>query len=328
MTLFFVLSGLVLTLSLNRMTGTSTYIGSVFLSRRLIRLWLPILFMLASFAILFFATGWKIPGVQDSQYGLENLAPHAILLRSNINGVVWSLQAEAFAAPFILLAWLATRRWGQAFLWIATFLVAGMSFLTFPDRMLWELGFPRVRLFGNLHAFLAGMLIPGWIAFLSSRNLPRTIVPLYPVLGFLLLIGAGILVGTASKYILILQIIGAATLLTGTTMTMNASLSRFLELRVIRFFGRISYSFYLLHPLSLTVLWTHPNFFAAAIEAGIPIIVLWMASFLLSIALTTPIAMLSFRFVEVPSIALGRMLWSSGRLSFGAVGALSASRSQ
>ena len=143
----------------------------------------------------------------------------------------------------------------------------------------------------------------------------------------MLLIGAGSLSGAASKYLLILQIIGAATLLTGTTMAMNFSLSRFLHLQVIRFFGRISYSFYLLHPLCLTVLWTHPGFFAAAIEAGIPAIVLWMASFLLSIAITTPIAMLSFRFVEVPSIALGRMLGSRGRLSFGETATLSASQS-
>ena len=125
-TLFFVLSGFVLTLSLNRMTGTGSHIAFVFLGRRLIRLWLPILFMLAVFVTLFFATGSKIWGQGQPIHTGKSRSACAFVQRQNKRRCL-RLQVEVFAAPFILLAWFASRRWGQAFLWIATFLVGGLT---------------------------------------------------------------------------------------------------------------------------------------------------------------------------------------------------------
>jgi peptidoglycan/LPS O-acetylase OafA/YrhL len=75
---------------------------------------------------------------------------------------------------------------------------------------------------------------------------------------------------------------------------------RILDLSIVRFFGRISYSFYLLHPIGITVA-------ARSIEVGGSFdLITIVATTVLAIAITTPIAWLSWYCVERPFIALGK----------------------
>jgi peptidoglycan/LPS O-acetylase OafA/YrhL len=77
---------------------------------------------------------------------------------------------------------------------------------------------------------------------------------------------------------------------------------------VLRFFGRISYSLYLWHAITLTVLWHSPRPFTVLIASGVPQPALALLSSLLALMVATPLAWLSYRFVERPGVALGKAL--------------------
>src|SRR5688500_13474905 len=76
---FFVLSGHVLRLSLDRMAPQGGGIASAFLARRALRLWPPIAACLAVFAILYLATGRHLPAATDAAYSLAGLLRHLAL---------------------------------------------------------------------------------------------------------------------------------------------------------------------------------------------------------------------------------------------------------
>jgi peptidoglycan/LPS O-acetylase OafA/YrhL len=69
-------------------------------------------------------------------------------------------------------------------------------------------------------------------------------------------------------------------------------------------YGKISYSFYLLHPLSL---WPAARV-ADHVQAlgGVPMTIVALSAALFSVAATTPFAYLSWRFVERPFVRLGK----------------------
>ena len=74
---------------------------------------------------------------------------------------------------------------------------------------------------------------------------------------------------------------------------------RFLDQPVISFYGRISYSFYLLHMIGLSI--------AVRICTidGWPMLSI-LLSIVLGVLLTTPMAWMSWRFIEKPFIAIGK----------------------
>jgi peptidoglycan/LPS O-acetylase OafA/YrhL len=79
-----------------------------------------------------------------------------------------------------------------------------------------------------------------------------------------------------------------------------------------RFYGRISYSLYILHPLTLIVIWHIPDAIAAALAAGVPCLVVAALLPVLSIATITPLAWAIWRFVERPGIEASR--WLNARI--------------
>src|SRR5258707_7143149 len=85
----------------------------------------------------------------------------------------------------------------------------------------------------------------------------------------------------------------------------SVALFRPLDLGVVRFYGKISYSFYLLHLLGILFAnqaLAAANFPLAALPASFAMITVLIASVLM----TTPAAYLSWRYIEVPFINLGK----------------------
>jgi exopolysaccharide production protein ExoZ len=68
----------------------------------------------------------------------------------------------------------------------------------------------------------------------------------------------------------------------------------------VRFYGRISYSFYLLHMIGVAVA---VNMIG---DLRWPNLLLVIASFALSIAIATPLAWVFWKFIEMPFISLGK----------------------
>ena len=77
-----------------------------------------------------------------------------------------------------------------------------------------------------------------------------------------------------------------------------------LDYPLVRFYGKISYSFYLLHPLSL---WSAARV-ADHVQGlgGVPLTIAALVAALSSVVATTPFAYLSWRFVETPFVRLGK----------------------
>jgi exopolysaccharide production protein ExoZ len=77
---------------------------------------------------------------------------------------------------------------------------------------------------------------------------------------------------------------------------------RLLDTPIVRFYGRISYSFYLLHPIGIAVA------FRLLDTNSLPVGVAIAATGLTAVAVTTAMAWPSWRLIEKPCVALGKRL--------------------
>jgi peptidoglycan/LPS O-acetylase OafA/YrhL len=305
--IFFVISGHVLRLSLDRAGAADSRLAGTFLLRRVLRLLPPVAFMVLAFDILYHASGYRFASAADSSYTPASLARHALLLDSSVNGVVWTLQIEALAAPVILALWFAQRRWGSAVLWVAALLLGGLSFADGFDRWaMRELHTPW-NFFLYIYAFVAGMLVTDWCAVLARTPIPR-FGGLYVGFCGLIVMGAWFVIG--GHFRVIAEVLASVGVVAGLAMGFGGLVPRLLDTAIVRFYGRISYSFYLLHPLTIAFVWADRPGVDALLAAGVPAFVVAFLLFLATTAVITPLAWLSYRLVEVPAIKLSRQFGS------------------
>jgi len=100
---------------------------------------------------------------------------------------------------------------------------------------------------------------------------------------------------------LLVQALAAATLVMLIAYRTEAAIFTPLDLAAVRFYGRISYSFYLLHPLALwSTTWS--TVYAIRQFPDVPVTLIVVTAFIGSLAMITPLAWLSWRFVELPAM--------------------------
>jgi exopolysaccharide production protein ExoZ len=145
--LFFVLSGFVLARSLHNNPSPLAYFRN-----RLFRLFPAAASTVLLLTALFYRYGFFV-GFQGS-FDWPNVILNALMIRSDINGVMWSMTVECFATPLILGCFLACKRFGPAPLIALSVVLFGLSF--------WG---PYVHLLGGatnlapLYAFITGVLL-------------------------------------------------------------------------------------------------------------------------------------------------------------------------
>ena len=96
-----------------------------------------------------------------------------------------------------------------------------------------------------------------------------------------------------------------AVLAFGPTIRASAPLRAF----PLRFLGRVSYSFYLLHPLTIPVIATQSALFGRWVEPGVPAFPILLALWLATTVAALPLARLMYRTVEVPFVRFGKRFW-------------------
>jgi len=160
--------------------------------------------------------------------------------------------------------------------------------------------------------FYLGYLLPaaGPLCFESVRA-RKGLSALMLISGLVMFFGAHALCfGAFQDDLRIVQGIGAWILLGSILYGTQLSAFRFLDHPIAAFYGKISYSFYLLHDLTLVVI---SRLFAAVVPEAV-----WGANklaailflFGMSTAVATGLALASYAFVERPFIHLGRKLLS------------------
>jgi peptidoglycan/LPS O-acetylase OafA/YrhL len=299
---FFVLSGFVLASSIER--GPKDIWPSMrhFFTGRIFRIYPVIITSVLLFCIIFWLTGVTWPRRPVTIYRPESIIRNMLLIDWNIVGVMWSLQVEVLAIPLIFAVTLGQRRWGAKFsLALAVLLLALTAqrtygrliepgaFLTF--YYIFVFGIATHRVGPQLMAWVGKKRVPWMIAVIVVLFvLPRAMLP------------------WGSRWARFSECMAAVGLISLLVYGGKTTLARVLNWPVWRFYGRISYSFYLLHPLTFLIIWKIPDPLSRLLDAGVPGFVVALALAICSILAITPLAWLSWRFIEIPAIALGRRL--------------------
>jgi peptidoglycan/LPS O-acetylase OafA/YrhL len=282
---FFVLSGFLLGRSLDRDPDPITFVR-----HRLFRLLPGAIATVFLLTLLYQSFGFYV-GFLPS-FDPLNVILNALLIKSDINGVMWSLTVECFAIPVILMSHALLRSRGTPPVWILVAVLVAMSSWGPYVHLLG--GFTNL---GPLYAFIVGLLVQAGGATRTVASRPSRMTALAAAAFAVMVIVAvrkqtavTIFFETACASVLIcLAAFGPAKLLA----------LRPFDLGVARFYGRISYSFYLLHMPALGIA-------VRLLPSGQPPVVGAAILFLTALSITTPAAWLMWRFIEVPFIAFGR----------------------
>jgi peptidoglycan/LPS O-acetylase OafA/YrhL len=277
---FFVLSGFVLARSLD---GNSDAVR--FFRNRLFRLFPAAAFVVALLTVLYWRFGIHV-GFEAS-FDPVTVILNLLMIRSDINSVMWSMTVECAATPLILLSVWLFRRYDEPALWGLVAVLLGLSS--------WG---PYVHLLGGytnlapLYAFVVGVLIHFRGVRIAVGPILQNILAIVAIVTFCL---CG--VRTQSALILMLECLSAVTLVALIAWCPAMALFKPLDLGLIRFYGKISYSFYLLHPLG--ILFVLRTLDPVALNAsGTPLWLTDVFTTIASIAATTPAAYLTRRYAR------------------------------
>jgi peptidoglycan/LPS O-acetylase OafA/YrhL len=288
---FFVMSGFVLAKSLDRNPDPVR-----FLRHRVFRLFPAIIAVIALITVIHDQTGFQpFPASFDVVGVLLNM----LTVRTDINRVMWSMKVEIFATPLIWAsAWLFAR-YGPRPLWIGVAIMFGLSWIGAYVALLGD-----GTTIAPLYAFVFGMLVHFRGDAFAPLSASRWATPA-ALLSVVLFSVCSILKQTG--WTLMVECLSATMLVGLIARGPQLAVFRPLDLRIVRFYGSISYSFYLLHPLSLWIAgeaarrlqqtWPDLPITAVAVVTGV-----------LSVAITTPAAWLCWVLIEKPAVRLGRWL--------------------
>lgn len=292
--LFFVLSGFVLTLSLNRIGSLDANSAVSFVVKRLLRLYPVLVVVIALFwclAFLYQFFGWN--GFPHPS--LENFIRNAFLVQNIWIGPSYTIQLEILAVPFILVFYIVRRMLGISgllFCVVYSMLALNEPSLTFhlPEMDRWLL------------AFVAGMVIaePGWKNYFADFS-PAAIWGI----AFLFLF-CRINVYLVAPSAVIAQVILCAALVGSICYARHTGgLRAALRRPFVQYLGRVSYSLYLVNVLFLLIIWSIVGnwtiYQQRPLEVGLLI-------GLFATAFSLPISSFLERHVEQWGIRMGRKL--------------------
>ena len=326
--MFFVLSGLVLGMGLQRQGRGTVREFCAYALRRVFRIY-PILILSTAMILSFLMVarnhagpGFWFSHILDYRRSVLNtdsvpagriIMANFLLLSAALNPVTWTLGVEMISSLMLPLAHYARVRLPASGTWL---LLAVAGLIALLGKWFLLLGWVRFEgafnweMLNFFYLFYLGYLLPivGPRLFARAKSSRATSVALLaPALGLLLSanwfmdtyrLGAGL---------------GAWMLLGVLLYGFPLTAFRGLEWPVVRFFGRISYSFYLLHDLVLICvarLGAQYVFHGRVPEYPLFVNLVLVA---VSICLAAPLASAAHRWIELPFIQLGKQ-WA-GRMT-------------
>lgn len=307
--LFFTLSGFVLSLPFLRSTRGPSY--AAFAIKRVCRIYPPFAAAVLASAVLyavlepapipslspwFNTVLWDRPLSVD--YVFRNLMLTGLPHDMTLDLVMWSLVHELRISLIFPLLFVLTRRWPVAAT-AASLVLAVICTAALAGQEASSLGTTLVDTARFIPMFVAGIVIAGHVDRVRSAvaRLPGWTVAVLWLGSVALLLAPG---PTLSIYYDFVWGVGAVGLVALTVGSVRAN--RLLAAPPLVWLGRISYSLYLIHPPLLI----------AAVHVTHGRLPLWV-TIVGIVPLSLACAALMYRFVEQPSISLGRRLTSPSR---------------
>jgi peptidoglycan/LPS O-acetylase OafA/YrhL len=275
---FFVLSGYVLAKSLRRMGPGLVGEFTGFAIKRVYRIVPAVIVSFLPLAYFVDRSGWEY---------VRNM----LLLQASINGVTWTLQIEMLGSVLIFLTVLLAKK--NPYLLIPLFILLVVMFLSDYEWIF----------FRHFPAFFFGCFVGEIRRYLKGNDA-------IAVASIVVLATADFLFPYGSRNTVVLETVAAVFLIASVSSSRAMS---FLDWRVFRFLGRISFSFYLYHFLATRLVLT--LFAAIGFDLGVlhrvPSALVYMAA---SIPVAVVLGTISFYLVERPSIDAGLKLAQTARL--------------
>ena len=291
--LFFVLSGVVLHMSLQRDAAKSgAAIVADFAIKRVCRILPTVIVCMSIFygLTIFYQGAGGVP-----QVSFESYLANAFLYKITMHGASLTLQTELLAIPFLLMFFFVIRRFGAFGVFLCV--IYSLHVLQHP-----QLAFGAVNLAENLFAFAIGVALAtpqaqrlfanaGWSAIVASAV---TFLVLRQLVRWIEIPG------------LIAHVLAAGALIGAVLHGIPNRVTFFLSSRPVHFLGRISFSFYLFH---VPVMWVFVALASSFVEVPSPNALEWgLAVGFVSVIATIPVAAVSEMYVERGSIELGKWL--------------------
>lgn len=307
---FFVLSGFVLALSLERDAQSGLAKSRKFAARRLLRIYpalvVNLLIIFASFRLMSTAGA---PALSPRDLGMNLL-----LLDFKVNGATWTLLVEILAIPLLLLAYWTNRRFGlTGLIAILGISVAGVifpgkvyamlpwrDFLALAPAMQFVLYFiTQYFLLFSLGILIAELYRRGMIS-ISQRVANITLG-----VSLAAMLGGWLVFGYESRTALLVGGFGCAGLVGILALERPSGLRTFLDWGPVQFLGRISYSFYLFHTLSVVTVFTASPLLLQPFGFAVRSIEGYLVLVIAATAMTIPMAWASYVLIERPAMRLG-----------------------
>ena len=308
--IFFVLSGLVLGMSLRRLGAVTPAAFFHFCGRRFFRLYPAYAVSTLFYLMLYFAIRNKFHQGQPIGHGWcdyystdrfssGDLIGNFLFLSQHLNVATWTLKVEAQAAlllPFLHAFSVRFRTRGQALLFVV---LAGLCLFS---------GSGSTRI--NLPLFYMGYLIPPLLEMWRSTRFAET----YAKGGVLFALAITLLavphlfgsMGFGSRFAVLIAGVGSALLLIVILIASSHPVFNLLDHKFVKYLGLISYSYYLFNLLSVDLV-QRLIFSPVGIQQAHPFLGWWLI-FIVSSLLCAALASVSFHLVERPAVKLGGYL--------------------
>jgi|WetSurMetagenome_2_1015567.scaffolds.fasta_scaffold22045_4 peptidoglycan/LPS O-acetylase OafA/YrhL len=297
-TLFFLLSGLVLGQSLSKVKMNPRGLLG-FIIKRLIRLYPVYIFLLIATTIYMksgfvyqtfpFSSAW-FNWWMHFQMTLKEFILNFFFIHIYIGGVTWTLRVIIIASFLFPLFYLLNKKTSW---WLDLLISVALIYLSFT-----VLNLPGFRDFRYLYMFYLGLIIPKFRTFFSG--FPNWLVCLLLpfaiclMLGFRYLINneyqGGVVEALISFFIIGLSAYGS-----------KAHVLNFLENKFFKFYGKISYSLYLIHFSILYIVSKLMFNYLPNLPYSDHYFLIHFSLFFFTTAIATGVSYLVYRYIEMPS---------------------------
>ncbi|HOX96024.1 MAG TPA: acyltransferase [Candidatus Woesebacteria bacterium] len=297
-TLFFLLSGFVLGQSYAKIKIDFRGFWG-FIVKRMIRLY-PVYALIAILTAIYMKTGFSYQTFPDSsawfnwwmnfEMTIKEFLLNLTFIHTYLGGVTWTLRVIliiSFIFPIVYLLNKKTSRWADLFI---------VGLLVYLSFTLFDFG-DDFRDLRYLYMFYLGLMVPKFKNFFSSIS-NRVAMLLLPgatiiLLGFRYLTDQYL--GGVVEAIISFMIIGLAAYGSKTTVL------NFLDGEFLKFFGKISYSLYLIHFSVLYILSRFMFVYLPNLPYSNHYFLIHVVLFIFSTIMATGVSLLVYRFVELPS---------------------------